>query len=91
VNLGQAGERQARQLAGQRSQRRKRGIVIKNAIVDLIGEQQKIAPCGQCDDARQQLARVGRAGRIVRIDQHDRARAGSAQRFHFIRVRKVRA
>jgi hypothetical protein len=46
-------------------------------------------PRGDLDDAFQQGARIHRAGGIVRVDQHQGARARRDQRFDLVRIGQV--
>jgi hypothetical protein len=62
--------------------------VVKNAVVDFVGHQQQIVPAGDRHQFFQQVARIRGAGRIVRIDDHQRARAWGDQRFDLLRIRQ---
>lgn len=86
MHLGQAGEGDARHLAGQRRQRLEDGPVVEDLVVDLIDHQQQLMLGGDGDDALEQLARVGRAGGVVGVDQHDGAGAAGHQRLDLRRI-----
>ena len=44
------------------------GVVVEDLVVDLVGEHDEVPLAGQFDDAVEHLARVDRAGRVVRVD-----------------------
>ena len=51
-------------------------VVEEDAVVDLVRQQQQRVLAGDLGDALEDLARVDRARRIVRVDHDDRLRAG---------------
>ena len=71
MRFRQSGERDAEQIRGHRRD----GDVLKpvhdQTVVDLIGEDDELMLARDIDDLLQHLARVERAGRIVRIDDDD--------------------
>ncbi len=75
VHLRQSAEAHARQVAGQRRHRLEHGIVVQDAVVDFIDQQQQAITAGDFDDALQQCARVICAGRVVGVDQDNGAGA----------------
>ena len=85
-DLGQAAEAQAGHVAGQRRQRGERRIVVKDAVVDLVGHQQQAVARGDVHQPLQQRRRVVGAGGVVRVDHHQRAGARRHQLFDFVRV-----
>ena len=48
--------------------------VEREVGVDLVGEQRKVVAVGQLDERAPNVDRVGRAGRVVRVDDDERAR-----------------
>jgi len=86
MHFREAAETQAGQVAGQRRDRLENLVVVEDAVVDLVAQQQQAMPGRDRDDTLKQLARVVRAGRVVRVDQDDRARARRHQRFDLVRV-----
>ena len=75
VVLRQAVEGDEQHVVGERGDRRVRGAVVEHLVVDLVGEDDQLVAPGDLDDLPQQVRRIQRAGRIVRVDDHDRARA----------------
>ena len=88
VDLGQAAEAEAGQVAGQRRDRLEGIAVVQDVVIDLVDHQQQPVALGDGDDAFEDLARVVGARRVVRVDQHDRAGARGHQRFDLLRVRQ---
>ncbi len=70
VRLGQAVEGQAQQVGGQRGGADVHGFVVQDLVVDLVGEHHQVVLAGQFQHAQQQLFGVHRAGRVVRVDDH---------------------
>ena len=70
-DLGQPAEAQAGHVAGQRRQRGERRLVVGDAVVDLVAQQQQLVLGGDRDDALEQRTRIHRAGRIVGVDEVD--------------------
>lgn len=48
------------------------GVVVEDLVVDLVGEQQQLVLAGECDQPGEDLRRVHRAGRVVRVDDEKR-------------------
>ena len=61
-------------------------LVVENPVVDLVGHQQQAVLLRDRHDPLQQRARIVGAGRVVGVDQHDRARARGHQRFDLVRI-----
>lgn len=70
VGFRQAVEGQAEQVRRQRSGADVHGVVIKNLVVDLVGEHHQIVRTGDFQHAQQHFLRVHRTGRVVRVDDH---------------------
>ena len=47
-------------------------VVVQDLVVDLVGEDDQRVLAGDLGDALEHLARVDRAGRVVRVDDDDR-------------------
>ena len=65
---------------------RRHRAVEREVGVDLVGEQRKVVAIGQLDERAADLGRIGRAGRVVRIDDDQRARRRGDQAAHVIDV-----
>ena len=86
VDLRQAAEAQAGQVAGKRGERLEAVVVVEDAVVDLVGHQQQAVLRGDGDDPLQQFARIVRAGRVVGVDQDDGASARGHQRLDLVGI-----
>jgi len=62
--------------------------VVQHLVVDFVGVDDQVMLARERDDLLQDLVRVYRAGRIVRVDHHDRARVGVDLRAHVLDVRQ---
>mmetsp|Transcript_12848 Transcript_12848/g.30055 ORF Transcript_12848/g.30055 Transcript_12848/m.30055 type:complete len:252 (-) Transcript_12848:3220-3975(-) len=87
VVLGQAVERDDEHIVGQRRQRGVGVAVVQGLVVDLVGEHDQLMPAGELEEAEQQVVGVERAGRVVRVADHD---AAGARRDLGLDVRQVR-
>jgi hypothetical protein len=47
-------------------------VVVEDLLVDLVREHDQVVPPGQLDHLGQGVVAVHRAGRVVRVDHHDR-------------------
>ncbi|MNM78652.1 hypothetical protein D3C81_905620 [compost metagenome] len=86
VGLGQAVEGQAEHVRRQRGGGDVLGFVVEDLVVDLVGEQHKIVLARQFDDVHQDFLRIHRAGRVVRVDQHQCLGIGGDLRLHVVNV-----
>ena len=76
VGLGQPVERQAQQVGRECRERDVHGVVEEDPVVDLVGQQQQRVLARDLDDSLEHLATVDGPGRVVRVDDDDRLRAG---------------
>ncbi|CAG7022845.1 hypothetical protein PICSAR15_04119 [Mycobacterium avium subsp. paratuberculosis] len=72
VRLRQAVEGQAQHVRRQRRHVDVLGVVVEDLVVDLVGQQQQLVLARQIDHLAQDFAAVHRAGRVVRVDHHQR-------------------
>ena len=77
VVLRQAVEGDEQHVVGQRGDRGVRRAVVEHLVVDLVGVDDQLVLAGDLDDLLQQLVRVQRAGRVVRVDDDDGAGAAA--------------
>ena len=75
-------------VAGERRECVERRVVVQDAVVDFVAEQQQAVAARDVDERFEQRARIRGAGRVVRVDQHDGARARRHQRRDFVRIRQ---
>ena len=87
VGLRQAREGEAQDVVAGRARRVDVLAVVDDLLVDLVGEDDEPVLAGQLDDAPHRLPAVDGAGRIVRVDEHDRLRARSDPRGDVRRIR----
>ena len=71
VRLGQPVERDAQQVGRERCDGDVLGSVVKDAVVDLVGEDEQIVFARDLRDFFQHVARVDGACRVVRVDDDD--------------------
>ena len=75
LHLRQAVESEAGYVARKPRKRQEFGAVVNDLVVDFVGQDHQAVARGDIDDRLEYRARIHRAGRIVRVDDHDRARA----------------
>ena len=75
VVLRQAVVGQKKDVVGQRGDGRVSGTVVQGLVVDLVGAHHQLVLAGDLDDPAQQIGRIKRAGRVVRVDDDDGAGA----------------
>jgi hypothetical protein len=71
VALGQRIEREREHVLGQAADGGVLLAVVQHLVVDLVGQDHQPVLAGDGDDAAQQVIGVQRAGRVVRVDDHD--------------------
>ena len=65
----------------------RRDRAVKREVgVDLVGEQGEVVPIGELDERAADIDRVGRAGRIVGVDDDERAGRGGDQAAHMVEI-----
>ena len=72
MGLGEAGERDARQVGRQRGNGDVLEAVHAQAVVDLVREDHQLVPAGDLHDLLEHLARVDGARGVVGVDDHER-------------------
>jgi hypothetical protein len=87
VDLRQARHRAAHRVTYQRRHGNGFGAVVGHLIVDLIAEHDELVGFRELRDAFAHRTRVYRAGRIVRVDDHNGASLARDQRGDLFRVR----
>ncbi|MNJ23643.1 hypothetical protein D3C77_180310 [compost metagenome] len=88
VGLGQAVEGQAEQVRGQRCGADVHRLIVKNLVVDFVGEHHQVVLARQLQHAQEQFTRVHRAGGVVRVDDHQRFGVGSDLGLDVVKVRE---
>ena len=61
--------------------------VEDETVVDLVGENDEAVPPRDIGDPKEQILRIDRAGRIVRVDDDDRLRAVRDLRLDIVKIR----
>ena len=79
VDLGEAAEGGAEGVLAERRHRRVLGVVVEDPVVDLVGEDGDLPLLGDAHERLDHLARVDRAGRVVRVDEDQRLAFGTDQ------------
>ena len=88
VDLRQARIREADDaVTRKRCERYELGVVIDHLVVDLVGEHQDAAVCGNVGDLLERFPVVDSTARVIRVDDHDSA--GSVVN-EFAELRRVR-
>src|SRR5688572_12820290 len=88
VVLRQAVESDDQHVVGKRRDRRMTRAVVERLVVDLVGQHDQLMLPRDLDQLAQQVVRIQRAGRIVRIDDDDRACPVSKLRADVVEVRQ---
>ena len=81
VGLGQPIEGQAQQVGSHGRHGDVDDVVVEDLVVDLISEQQQLVFARQIGDLAERLPAVDRAGRVIRVDHHQRLGARRDLRF----------
>ena len=76
ARLGEPAHGHAEHVGRERGGHRVHGVVVEDAVVDLVGEEHQAVARRDVSEPAQELWRVDRPGGVVRVDHHQRARAG---------------
>ena len=85
IRLREARERDDRGIRREAAHRR-HGTVVREVAVDLVGQQHETVPLGHVDERAPRGVGIHRAGRIVRVDDDQRARARGDERFEVVEI-----
>ncbi len=87
IGFGQTVKSHNQHVVTQRTDTVMRDIVINDLVVDLVSENDQIVLTGDFDHFQQEFGAVHRAGRVVRVDQHDPAGTRCDFGFDVIQIR----
>ncbi len=86
IRLRQRRERDDRRVGREAAQERRRAVEAEVAV-DLVGQNRHARAIGELDERASRRFRIHGAGRIVRVDEHDRACCRRDQSPHVVEVR----